>query len=56
MEKEDIIRSILSVCNNMGVYVKTKVKTANWKADIVTISLCNNGRESPHGFSLPTYC
>lgn len=35
MEKEDIIRSILSVCNDMGVSVKTKVKTANWKADIV---------------------
>lgn len=52
MEKEDIIRSILSVCNDMGVSVKTKVKTANWKADIVVdyqnykvaFNVCKNPR------------
>ena len=56
MEKEDIIRSILSVCNDMGVSVKTKVKTANWKADIV-VDYQNYKvacRVSGGGFTLPS--
>lgn len=35
MEKEDIIKNILSVCNDMGVSFHKKVKTDKWKADIV---------------------
>lgn len=52
MEKEDIIRSILSVCNDIGDSVKTKVKTDKWKADIVVdyqnykvaFNVCKNPR------------
>ena len=35
IEKEDIIKNILSVCNDMGVSFHKKVKTDKWKADIV---------------------
>ena len=35
MEKDDIIKNILSVCNDMGVSFHKKVKTDKWKADIV---------------------
>ncbi len=35
MNKEDVIKRILSVCNSLDLSVKTKVKTLNWKADVV---------------------
>lgn len=52
MEKDDIIKSILSVCKDMELPVKTKVKTDNWKADIVVdyknykvaFNVCKNPR------------
>lgn len=52
MEKEDIIKNILSVCNDMGVSFHKKVKTDKWKADIVVdyqnykvaFNVCKNPR------------
>ena len=35
MEKKIIIAMILDVCNNMGLNYETKVKTAQWSADVV---------------------
>ncbi len=35
MKKEDVIKAILSVCKSLDLSVKTKVKTLNWKADVV---------------------
>ena len=42
MEKENVIRIILSVCNNLNLPFKTKVKTDKWKADVVVD--CQNYR------------
>lgn len=52
MGKEDIIKNILSVCNDMGVSFHKKVKTDKWKADIVVdyqnykvaFNVCKNPR------------
>jgi len=52
MEKENVIRKILSVCNDLNLSVKTKVKTDKWKADIVVdylnysvaFNVCKNPR------------
>ena len=35
VEKEKVIDTILSVCKDLGLSVATKVKTDNWKADVV---------------------
>lgn len=35
MEKEQIIKTILDVSNEMGLPIETKVKTEKWKADVV---------------------
>ncbi len=52
MEKEDIVKTILSVCKDMGLSTDKKVKTDKWKADVVVecpnykvaFNICKNPR------------
>ena len=52
MEKENVIKIILSVCNNLNLPFKTKVKTDTWEADVVVdyqnyrvaFNVCKNPR------------